>query len=433
MNKSTKHVIVHPTKVVRQHIGFNPATGEMEFENLPPTWIAFFKKAGITKKDLQDKTKRDEVFKIMAKSSVVTDMEKQVSKDPKKARALRQSVRMSKVPPGMNVTPISPAFIKQQQEKEMRRTLSSANTSKSAKTAKTTKAVKTTQSYNQTPKKSVKKMTSNSSGNAGVGKLNIPKVFTQEEETKPMTYYEKLEMRQNEKPKTSNINNSSTLVKPSTGNKSTVKKATTTTPSNQQNKFNQSQNTGIKASQTTILSTKPKFQLIEDYEEEDRFKPIVEEEWSDDENPYLQHKQTKTVTKQSTYTPPKQVNKQVTKQSTYTPPTPVNKQVTKSVTKQSTYTPPTPVNKQVTKTVTKQTTTSYQSPSKVSKVASLTASYTKQSQQPTQQSQPIKPSPMPSKPIPPVPPKKSPPPQIQTPSKQVVKKAVVTTPISPPT
>lgn len=37
------------------HIGFNPLTGAFEPHNIPPEWAIFFEKAGLAKKDLEDK------------------------------------------------------------------------------------------------------------------------------------------------------------------------------------------------------------------------------------------------------------------------------------------------------------------------------------------------------------------------------------------
>lgn len=45
---------------------FNASTGEIDLENLPPEMLEIFKKAGVTKKDLQDKTTAIEIFKAVA-------------------------------------------------------------------------------------------------------------------------------------------------------------------------------------------------------------------------------------------------------------------------------------------------------------------------------------------------------------------------------
>ena len=45
---------------------FNTETGEIDVENLPQEYIEIFKKAGITKKDLQDKKMGVEIFKMIA-------------------------------------------------------------------------------------------------------------------------------------------------------------------------------------------------------------------------------------------------------------------------------------------------------------------------------------------------------------------------------
>lgn len=45
---------------------FNTSTGEIDVDNLPEEYIEIFKKAGITKKDLQDKKMGIEIFKMIA-------------------------------------------------------------------------------------------------------------------------------------------------------------------------------------------------------------------------------------------------------------------------------------------------------------------------------------------------------------------------------
>ena len=47
------------------HIGFNPVTGAFEPHNVPPEWAEFFEKAGLTKKDLQEKQTATYVAKFV--------------------------------------------------------------------------------------------------------------------------------------------------------------------------------------------------------------------------------------------------------------------------------------------------------------------------------------------------------------------------------
>lgn len=46
---------------------FNAATGEIDIENLPPELLEIFKRAGVTKKDLQNKETAKDIFMAVAK------------------------------------------------------------------------------------------------------------------------------------------------------------------------------------------------------------------------------------------------------------------------------------------------------------------------------------------------------------------------------
>ncbi|EDR27143.1 hypothetical protein, conserved [Entamoeba dispar SAW760] len=226
--KSNRTEIKPPTTITRSHIGINPKTGEIEFENLPATWVAFFKKAGIKKKDLSDKETRDKVFKLMASSHIVNDMQKEVNNNPNTARALRNSVRQQKkIPEGMTLTPITPGFIQQQKQKEVDRTLNqcTSGNSSSKKEIKGQSKPLTKQDYSkqsQPIQKHVsyetgKKKTESKQATSTTpirGKVTIPKAFCEEQQQeKPLTFYEKMKLKEKEKPKTSNTINNSTLVK----------------------------------------------------------------------------------------------------------------------------------------------------------------------------------------------------------------------------
>ncbi|EKE36907.1 hypothetical protein ENUP19_0009G0047 [Entamoeba nuttalli] len=228
--KSHRTEIKPPTTVTRSHIGINPKTGEIEFENLPSTWVAFFKKAGIRKKDLSDKETRDKVFKLMASSHIVNDMQKEVNNNPSTARALRNSVRQQKkIPEGITLTPITPGFIQQQKKKEVDRTLNqcTSENSSSKKEIKDQPKSVTKQNYSkQKQSQPIQKPVSFETGKKKPepkqtntttpvrGKVTIPKVFCgEEQQEKPLTFYEKMQLKEKEKPKTSNVTNNSTLVK----------------------------------------------------------------------------------------------------------------------------------------------------------------------------------------------------------------------------
>ncbi|BFU21838.1 hypothetical protein EHI8A_068480 [Entamoeba histolytica HM-1:IMSS-B] len=226
--KSHRTEIKPPTTVTRSHIGINPKTGEIEFENLPSTWVAFFKKAGIRKKDLSDKETRDKVFKLMASSHIVNDMQKEVNNNPSTARALRNSVRQQKkIPEGITLTPITPGFIQQQKKKEVDRTLNQCTSGNSSSKkeikdqpksitkqnySKQSQPIQKPVSYETGKKKPEPKQTNTTTPVRG--KVTIPKVFCgEEQQEKPLTFYEKMQLKEKEKPKTSNVTNNSTLVK----------------------------------------------------------------------------------------------------------------------------------------------------------------------------------------------------------------------------
>ncbi|KAL7716131.1 hypothetical protein QTN25_006453 [Entamoeba marina] len=204
-SKEKRPVIKKPTKFVRSHMGFNQ-NGELEMENLPPTWVAFFKKAHIKKAHLQDKETRDKVFKLMSSSSLVRDMDNEVRNNPNAARSLQDSCKPNnRLPEGMTTTPITRDFIKKQKESEVSRILKQNNhtTSTSSTSYKKKPSVTPKKKQTSVPKKnnqqSVKKTSTKPFSR---NKLNIPSIFTEEKQSQPLTYYEKMELKKLEKPKT---------------------------------------------------------------------------------------------------------------------------------------------------------------------------------------------------------------------------------------
>ncbi|ELP89277.1 caldesmon, putative [Entamoeba invadens IP1] len=292
-----KMVIEKRGPVERSHIGFS-STGELEVENLPSAWVAFFKKAGVKKSDLADKETRDKVFKLMASSSVVNDMQKEVSNNPNAAKALRNTMKpQKKIPEGMTVTPITPQFIKQQQDKEVSRTIRTSTTPGVAPTPIKETKIETKQQpsvhkkpvapYHKFNSKTVTKQhTTNHT--AQRGKVNIPSAFAEgdkKDSYKPKTFYEKVEEKEKEKPKTSNVNNSSSVVKP-TQNKKLLPQAETKTAPVYQRQSAISQNPAFSKfnTQQTTTTTQPKRVVKEDSDDDEMFKPtVIGNEWSDDE------------------------------------------------------------------------------------------------------------------------------------------------------